>query len=301
MDHHFLSNIPWAQNTESNPSKALRCVTIRQILHPTLGSPSFSFGMLMLVANVYSQSIDSQGLSWFGFDDGLGKVDGYKTEGDFIFEPFAYARIIGELEHRGDRKLLKIFHIEPVYEAHEIFHHLLHVIMDTLISERGPPPVDRLVPSSHSSPALLKPSQGRMDHIIAALQEMSYSNDSSVRTSQDQTQISDSEDELLPDTAPHLALSTLQADIIACISTLQFEAGGDMGTGVPVISVVQKIHSRHPNITVLEFSAAAEQLLGDGVIYNTIDDLHYACRRPRLLKISDVEHRFYESNLAHKD
>ena len=58
---------------------------------------------------------------------------------DYFPRPFAYARIIGESEHRGDRKLLKIFHIEPVYEAHEIFHHLLRVIIDTLISERGPP------------------------------------------------------------------------------------------------------------------------------------------------------------------
>ena len=42
----------------------------------------------MLVANVYRQSIDAQGSRWFGFDDGLGKIDGYKrqTEGDFIFE-----------------------------------------------------------------------------------------------------------------------------------------------------------------------------------------------------------------------
>jgi hypothetical protein len=56
-----------------------------------------------------------------------------------LLRPFAYARIIGESEHRGNRKLLKIFHIEPVYEAHEIFHHLLHTIIDTLSSERGPP------------------------------------------------------------------------------------------------------------------------------------------------------------------
>jgi hypothetical protein len=42
----------------------------------------------MLVANVYRESIDSQGCRWFGFDDGFGKMDGYKkqTEGDFIFE-----------------------------------------------------------------------------------------------------------------------------------------------------------------------------------------------------------------------
>lgn len=56
-----------------------------------------------------------------------------------LSRPFAYARIIGESEHRSDRKLLKIFHIEPVYEAHEIFHHLLRVIIDTLFSERCPP------------------------------------------------------------------------------------------------------------------------------------------------------------------
>lgn len=290
--HHSLPSIPWTQNTESNSNKALRCVTIRQILRfqVTPRSRSFSLGMLMLVANVYRirESTDSQGC-WLGFDDGSGRIDGYKrgTEGDFVFEPFKYARIIGELEHRGDsdRKLLKIFHIEPVYEAHEIFHHLLRVIIETLISERGPPPVDHRVPSS---PALLRPSQERTNHIVAALQEMSFSDDSSVGTSQNQVHISNSEDELLPDSVPRLALSILQADIVASISAHQVEAGGNMETGVHVVALVQEMHLRHPNITMSEFYVTTEQLLRERIIYNTIDDEHYACLSSENLSV--IEH-----------
>jgi len=275
MDH------PWTQNTESNPSKALRCVTTRQILRFTPGSRNLPFGMLMLVANVYRQSIDSQGCRWFGFDDGLGRIDGYKsqTERDSIFEPFAYARIIGESEHRRDRRLLKIFHIEPVYEAHEIFHHLLHTIIDTLSSERGSPRVDHHIPSSTSSIQINpQASQERMDYSIPVLHE---------------TDDSDSEDKLMPDARQIpscFALSVLRADIIASISEFQVESGGDMRTGVHIISIVQEVQSRHPNVTVSEFFSATEQLLSECLIYTTIDDKHYACRSPRPRLSSDNLH-----------
>lgn len=90
-----------------------------------------------------------------------------------------------------------------------------------------------------------------MNHILVALREISFSDNSS---SQNQGHISDSEDEFLLDTTSRFrTLSTLQADIIACISTLQVKAGGDIGIGVHITSVVQEIRSRYPNITVPEF------------------------------------------------
>jgi len=187
-----------------------------------------------------------------------------------LLRPFAYARIIGESEHRGGRKLLKIFHIEPVYEAHEIFHHLLHAIMDTLSYERGPPPVDHHIPSSPTLLSNLQADQERMDH-DTVLQEISLSDDS----------FSDSEDELPPDTIPCFTPSVLQADIIESISNLQIESGGDMGAGVHIISVIQEIQLRHPNITAPEFFAATEQLLNENLIHTTIDDEHYTCRSSR--------------------
>lgn len=173
-----------------------------------------------------------------------------------LLRSFAYARIIAESEHRGSRNLLKIFHIEPVYEAHEIFHHLLHTITDTLSSERGPPVralffslqvsskhvsvlqlVDLHIPSRSSSPT--QAGQEQMDHNIPVLQEISPSDVS----------VSDSEDGL----PPCFALSVLQTDIIASISNLQVESGGDMETGVHIISIVHEIQSLHPNITIPEF------------------------------------------------
>jgi hypothetical protein len=100
--------------------------------------------------------------------------------------------------------------------------------------------VDPHIPSRSSSPT--QAGQDQMDHNIPVLQEISLSDVS----------VSDSEDEL-PDATPCFVPSVLQTDIIASISNLQVESGGDMETGVHIISIVQEIQSRHPNITIPEF------------------------------------------------
>jgi hypothetical protein len=103
--------------------------------------------------------------------------------------------------------------------------------------------VDHHIPSSPTLLSNFQADQERMDHDITVLQEMSLLDDS----------ISDSEDELLPDTIPCFTLSVLQADIIESITKLQIERGGDMGAGVHIIPVIQEIQLRHPNITAPEF------------------------------------------------
>ncbi|KAF8965266.1 hypothetical protein BDZ97DRAFT_799053 [Flammula alnicola] len=102
------------------------------------------FGIRKLVANVYRNDPDPfSGRITYGLDDGTGRINGQRwplKEGDPPFEPFAYARVLGELEQYKSAKNLKVHHIRPVYDGHEVYHHILHTIMDTLTYERGPPP-----------------------------------------------------------------------------------------------------------------------------------------------------------------
>lgn len=53
---------------------------------------------------------------------------------------FEYARIVGELvdEYKGSRSF-KIFNMQPIYDPHEIYFHILHSIFDCLVLEKGPP------------------------------------------------------------------------------------------------------------------------------------------------------------------
>jgi len=55
------------------------------------------------------------------------------------WRPFAYARIIGELEHHNGTKMLRVDNIQLVLDSYEIYYHILHSIVDTLTVERGPP------------------------------------------------------------------------------------------------------------------------------------------------------------------
>ena len=114
-----------------------------------------------------------------------------------LLRSFAYARIIPESEHHGDRKLLKNFHIEPVYEAHDIFRHLIRAIIETLSSERGPPVRAFVLPSQStlsnhtsvlqpvdhhiSSSPILDPQAGQERTVTDGLQRFCVARDVSLR------------------------------------------------------------------------------------------------------------------------
>jgi len=52
---------------------------------------------------------------------------------------FEYVRVFGELSRFNGFNLLKVYNIQPIYDAHEIYHHILQTMVDTLSLERGPP------------------------------------------------------------------------------------------------------------------------------------------------------------------
>jgi hypothetical protein len=112
------------------------------------------------VANVYqNQVISSKSRISYGFDDGTGKISGYKLEAGTRYypyalddycsntfligcpnRPFAYATILGQLHKDSDGSVaVKVLYIRPLTDAHEIYFHLLHVIFDDLRYERGNP------------------------------------------------------------------------------------------------------------------------------------------------------------------
>ena len=60
--------------------------------------------------------------------------------------PLGYARFSGTLFRRGDFNYLRINHLRAVKDPHEIFFHLLEVIMVETIYERGKPVRRRRLP-----------------------------------------------------------------------------------------------------------------------------------------------------------
>ena len=56
-----------------------------------------------------------------------------------IDRPFDFAVVVGQLEENHGSSVVKVLHIQPLYDPHEIYFHILHVIFDTLRYERGNP------------------------------------------------------------------------------------------------------------------------------------------------------------------
>ncbi|KIM49312.1 hypothetical protein M413DRAFT_438499 [Hebeloma cylindrosporum] len=147
-----LTSSQWAQNSVSNPTFGFRRVTVRQLLDAIntndYAAPfqihGFPVKRVMLVANVYlNEPHSSSGLVRYGFDDGSGKIMGNRwpeKEGDPPFEAFGYVRAFGDLSRFNGSNFLKVYNIQPIHDAHEIYYHILHAMVDALSSERGPPP-----------------------------------------------------------------------------------------------------------------------------------------------------------------
>ena len=52
---------------------------------------------------------------------------------------FGYVRVIGDLNRFNGFNFLKVYNIQPIHDAHEIYYHILQTMVDTLSTERGPP------------------------------------------------------------------------------------------------------------------------------------------------------------------
>lgn len=66
-----------------------------------------------------------------------------RTWNEYLFNRgFQYARVIGTIAEYCGMHYLKIMKIDLVDDPHEIYHHLLKVMVESLMLQRGPPVSD---------------------------------------------------------------------------------------------------------------------------------------------------------------
>lgn len=150
---------------------SIQHATIQQILTANHVQTRFKIndketGFVQVVANVYDANFTREKVD-FRLDDGTGRIratkwdvideDGEREFADSmskfvvsffsertpiehpINRRFQYARVIGTIaEYRGLHHL-KIIKIVLVEDPHEIYHHLLRVMVEFLMTQHGPP------------------------------------------------------------------------------------------------------------------------------------------------------------------
>ncbi|PPR03635.1 hypothetical protein CVT24_007751 [Panaeolus cyanescens] len=129
---------------ESDPSKGLQPLTIRQLLNAVPIQKSTADGeatvfvldgrpvrQCVLVANIYMSNKTSRGVN-YGLDDSTGRITGTDPtfEDPIPSEYFAYARVIGTLRRWNGINRLDISHIRPVINFYEVYHHVLSCIFE---------------------------------------------------------------------------------------------------------------------------------------------------------------------------
>ncbi|TCD59848.1 replication factor A protein 2 [Steccherinum ochraceum] len=133
---------------------ALRPVTIRQIHDAELPYTKADFKMngkevknLTIVAQIISEDVNSDGeirRITYTLEDGTSKGRlraFYNGSPGFPAPkfPLQYGRFSGTLFRKGATNFLKVNHLRPVKDVHEIYSHVLEVVAVTLLYERGPP------------------------------------------------------------------------------------------------------------------------------------------------------------------
>ncbi|EKM82624.1 hypothetical protein AGABI1DRAFT_125089 [Agaricus bisporus var. burnettii JB137-S8] len=164
---------------------AIQHTTIRQILTATHVQTRFKIndketGFVQLVANVYDTSYTG-GKMDFRLDDGTGRMKAMKW--DIIDEDkecefaesigFQYARVIGTIAEYCGMHYLKIMKIDLVDDPHEIYHHLLKVMVEFLMLQRGPPshavarPAMPATPNRTTEPFSLRALENSLPSVVS--------------------------------------------------------------------------------------------------------------------------------------
>jgi len=244
------SESPWTQNSITNLEDGVRRVTVKQLLnaHRKVDEGEFfidqqPLGKFIFVANVYfNRILLSKQMVTYGFDDGSGSINGYRLETAMAtryptFAPFDYAVVVGQLKANDRTSTVKVLHIQPLYDPHEIYFHLLHVIFDTLRYERGNP-------RSEDWPC--RDYQGEncpMEKVVLSLKNISLGT------------VDDAEKHQMAFIGNH-DLSDLEEDIISCMKDLKeyMEAYDDerLSSGIAVALIVNELKPASPEMAALD-------------------------------------------------
>ncbi|KAF9484722.1 hypothetical protein BDN70DRAFT_872260 [Pholiota conissans] len=232
----------------------------------------------MLVANVLSDDPDSKKLI---MDDGTGKITGYREPKARIptFVNLSYARIVAELRSNNERRSLQITHVRPVYDGHEIYHHILRAIADTLSLERGPP----VYPPSNAEIAAID-----VDTLTQDIEQLNISRNVFANCAPSLQHLQ--QEVILPIHDQHLEASSSRHDISASqqsnqrlllqqdiINSLLDKEPQDSFSGVHVANFIPDIILKHETITADELNDALEDLLERNLITTVQDDEYFRC------------------------
>ncbi|KXN86894.1 hypothetical protein AN958_09489 [Leucoagaricus sp. SymC.cos] len=150
-DSSFLNKPP---NQAESKAGSLRHVTIKQVLKAKHEETHFKIGNqvahhLVILANVYDVTYRGGKLS-YGLDDGTGRMKAYswvtddkdaeRAVAEYEAHPFAFARVIGKISEFNRIYSIDLVKISRVVEdPHEIYHHLLKSMVESVMYVQGPP------------------------------------------------------------------------------------------------------------------------------------------------------------------
>ncbi|XP_006458067.1 hypothetical protein AGABI2DRAFT_190435, partial [Agaricus bisporus var. bisporus H97] len=119
----------------------------------------------------------------FRLDDGTGRMKAMKWDiidedrecefAESMSKGFQYARVIGTIAEYCGMHYLKIMKIDLVDDPHEIYHHLLKVMVEFLMLQRGPPshaaarPAMPATPNRTTEPFSLRALENSLPSVVS--------------------------------------------------------------------------------------------------------------------------------------
>ena len=241
---------PGGAARRSDVSHSLRPLTVCQLLNATQAHSDAEWmledteiGHVTCVAHVVSiQSQATNKVYWL--DDGTGRIEArHWTDSSMEDSPDkaarvkdgSYVRVLGNLKMFGTKRYINVNQIRPTKSADEIYFHLLEVMTVTLMWERGPP---------------LRP--GQQAHEIVGSHAVAHSG----YAIQSNADLINSQWAHLPE---------LSQKILHFMKNQPETAEGVNSTAI----------ARAMQTNAMAIDQAMEQLMDDGLIFSTIDEMHF--------------------------
>ncbi|KAH9484361.1 hypothetical protein JR316_0003842 [Psilocybe cubensis] len=183
---------------------------------------------------------------WHILDDGTGRIKafiGKNKDPTYVYDKFEYVRVVGTLEFgvRGEKRSLSVFNMAPVHDPYEVYYHINHAMVDTMICERGSPPYN-LIPDTHGQD---------IESLSQAFQNTSFSDVTEPHMAQQSVQEPNRQYDRVP------FRSLLERDIIALI---------DRANLVYLEDLVMFIRQSCPTVDSAALKEAIQYLLSENLI-----------------------------------
>lgn len=261
-----------AQEKRGSSSQTLRAVTVKQLVKDVANSDDDVFkvdGVELNNVTIVGQVLtleDSNTRVLVTIDDGTGTVEVMQwkngDETDWVFnqqkaewQNGVYVRVYGHMRSFERKKSIMAYNIRTVHDYNEVVHHFLQCIFQHLHLTKGAPTsttmAARAGPMSTPVPGSAPPSGG-FGGAASAWQTTTPSAGGAGGAPANQ--------------GPQSGMTPVQRE------TLQVCSLPEMHPGLTVEQMHANLAGKFP---LGQLQAAVDFLLGEGYIYNTIDDVHF--------------------------